>query len=252
MPTVDQWPHNFSQMKQNKKGQNVYTFEPVEVTIRRVFPPKLDGGKMQYATGWSFNEDTTTHERGTGVIWSHPGEWNNDERAFTQAYPHPTGKQGQRASVTLSMTEGDDRNFYNLQSLVLLGGTESGSTQQEGSYADKELTAPAQEPAAALPEQFDRNGNPLRDDFNNPTAWYWLMKDEQMRVGMAFNDLTRMLASGIPDKAMTLGAEDAVQNWGKKWEQWHKWFDEASRGLPLTPVQDDEEDNTEQTEQLDF
>jgi len=94
---------------------------------------------------------------------------------------------------------------------------------QPGSGAAPQSTEP-------LPQAYDRMGNSMRDSMGNPTVYYWMFTDEQRRLGMTFNNLTAAIASSsYEDFGLTRVDTD----------QWQKWFHEASRGLPLTPVQDE-------------
>ncbi len=59
-------------------------------------------------------------------------------------------------------------------------------------------------------------------------------------LGMAFNNLTHMLLS--------MQRNEDTEDWFQQnWNLWKNWFSEASRGLPLTPVDEEpEEGDSEQ------
>ncbi len=70
---------------------------------------------------------------------------------------------------------------------------------------------------------------PLRDAGGQPTPAYWKEKDRQIKLGMAFNNLTHMVIS--------MQRNEDTESWFQQnWNLWGDWFNEASRGLPLTPV----------------
>ena len=58
-------------------------------------------------------------------------------------------------------------------------------------------------------------------------------------TGMAFNNLTHMLLS--------MQRNEDTEDWFQQnWNLWKNWFAEASRGLPLTPVDEEPEGDSEQ------
>lgn len=83
-----------------------------------------------------------------------------------------------------------------------------------------------QPPSHNTAPQTSVNGNGQHSEPEN----HWDERERHIRLGMAFNNLTVMLASGNPE----------VQS-DAKWNQWEAWYAQASRGLPLQPASDADE-----------
>lgn len=62
-------------------------------------------------------------------------------------------------------------------------------------------------------------------------ANHWDVRDQQIKLGMAFNNATQIVAACIQS-----GGNFMVDG-GPISDLWLKWFSEASRGLPLTPAE---------------
>lgn len=64
--------------------------------------------------------------------------------------------------------------------------------------------------------------------------------EQRILLGMAFNNLTVMLGAALfdPSDGTTSDGDMIPSEHAQMMAQWRKWFSEASRGLPLTPVQD--------------
>ena len=89
------------------------------------------------------------------------------------------------------------------------------------------------QPTEAATGTYNRPGGSYADKELPPQPQVDPMQ-QRINLGMAFNNLTVWLAH-IPDDSVAPDHMIAL---------WEKWFSEASRGLPLTPVQDEPEEDT--------
>lgn len=77
----------------------------------------------------------------------------------------------------------------------------------------------------------------------------WDERDRQIKLGMAFNNLTQLIA-GLKSEAeeepfVFLGFGGG---WMQAYAQWAKWFTEASQGRPLSPVEPPQQEPEPQPE----
>ena len=220
------WPKEAEKVDKDK-GR--VSFVPQIVTIGRIF----DGER---GVGWKFNEDPD------GNIWNGRGQWNKEKRK-TDKYEGPKFAVGNKVLATLQRTKGDTKDFFDVLDIRLAPEElQEPSAAEQAAYVDHQNGSA---PSVSLPEQFDRHGNAMRDPNGNATAAYWVFNDEQRRLGMCFNNLTVRLAA-IDQMALNFHIEkdgeaqitpfDKPDWYESQNAQWWTWFDEASRGLPLTPA----------------
>ena len=183
--------------------------------------------------------------------------WTMGEMALnsTGGKVPPIGAIAWFSLATAPMKTKPDKRYHDINKVAKATDEEKAAFQPEtysstpsGDYASKELPGGSTQGSTPLPAAFDRNGNPMRDPNGQPTAWYWMFNDEQRRLGMAFNNLTTILSSGVPNDIGKFFPNPPVSGevtyeyiTETMLHQWWGWYQEASRGIPLTPVQDGEE-----------
>jgi hypothetical protein len=112
------------------------------------------------------------------------------------------------------------------------------------SPATAEQKAAYTPPTRAAAQSAGRYNGPTPGSAASPGQQDGTTVEQRITLGMAFNNLTTVLT--MKDSAKYLA--DGVDGW----ELWNKWFSEASRGLPLSPVVDENEAAiVEEAEQLD-
>lgn len=123
--TIEQWPHVVSKVDTEK---NRYLFKWVTATIARKFTGR--------ALGYTFQEDDS---EGQKTIWNLMGQWNDQTKSH-DPFDGRIYEAGEVVEVQLKMSEGDKRNFFDINNIrSAKGAPQSNGNGNGGSYADKEL-----------------------------------------------------------------------------------------------------------------
>lgn len=220
MPDITTWPFKVDDQYQGKG----IAFENVTATIKLAVK-KRDTGDV---IGYKFEEDPEMEGDYERTWWGPSGPWDDEANRFLP-YTGPIFQQGDLVDLKLRMTvdkNGVERhNISRIRNSTRKSPTETHAAASGGDYANKEL-------ATASPQ-----GSQPQTSI-----------DQRINLGMAFNNATAILAAAIqagtePQERITKMKPSGLAMFGVTLgeiaDQWHKWFNEASRGLPLTPVSDE-------------
>mgnify|MGYP003135802403 CR=1 FL=1 len=153
----------------------------------------IDKVFTQFGTGYSFVEDTTVDSNGRKPIWNMQGAYTNGKR---EDYEGIVYEAGERIEVDLSLNPGrGSKIFYDVKRAAKVG---DGTAVTK--FADPE-------PDKAKPQSLD----------------------ERISKGMAFNNLTTMLASGKQGADYAFSTNDELQ---AAWRMWHMALEDTMAGKP--------------------
>lgn len=163
-------------------------------------------------TGYSFAEDMSS----PSSIWNMKGEWDDATRSF-KPYVGPTFNEGDSVNVVLRYRQYTRRDGGSGEARDVVRISPAQGVQQQAA-------APAAAPA-------------------KPQS----SVEQQIKLGMAFNNLTAVL-SGSGSELMWLPEQYDAH------VVWQNWFIEAAQGKPLTPLdfEDEEEQPEDEEPELEY
>jgi hypothetical protein len=153
----------------------------------------IDKVFTQFGTGYSFVEDTTVDSNGRKPIWNMQGAYTNGKR---EDYEGIVYEAGERIEVDLSLNPGrGSKIFYDVKRAAKVGDDTAVTN-----FADPE-------PDKTKPQSLD----------------------QRISKGMAFNNLTTMLASGKQGADYAFSTNDELQ---AAWRMWHMALQDTMAGKP--------------------